>query len=158
MKKTILITVLALFSFSVFAQEELENQIQKTGFVIIYASQKYEAAKKTAEEAALKLGYELNFRGLEQHQHAGLTFTKKECETHGFEYPAFVPRGRGGGEQFVSVEYTNHYDGFATGYYIVVVADSYKGSPLLDEALAHTKKSYPTAYIKYADIYVGCIH
>ncbi len=135
------------------------DQTQKTGFIIISASKNYKASKKIAEEASKKLGYKLDLRGLQPNKEIGLSFSKEECEDAGFDFPIFVQRGRGGmGYKFVSVEYTDHYKGFSKGFYIVVVASFPKDSPKLKTSLKHVKKFYKQAYVKYADIYMGCIH
>ncbi len=159
MKKIVSVQLMLFICLQSFAQgESLENMTQPVGFVIVYASKTYKSAKKVALTAAKKLNYKLDFRGLEDTPKSGLSFSKAECESAGFDYPFCVPRGRGDHGKFVSVEYTDDYAGFSPGYYIVIVADFAKGNAELKSTLKQVKKEYPTAYIKYSNIYMGCLH
>ncbi len=160
MKKFAFFTVFCLlFVFVTKSQEQEYNDTQKKGFLIISASKNYKASKKLAEIASKKLGYKLNLRGLQSNDKIGLTFSKEVCENEGgIEFPSYVPRGRESENIFVSVEYTNAYKGFTKGLYIVVVACFPKDNPELKKTLAYVKKHYKNAYIKYADVYLGCIH
>ena len=137
-------------------QDEQEiSQTQKKGFVIVSAGKNYEAIKKQATTVAQKLGYKLNLRDLEYHKTEGLTFSKEICEKENMEFPAYIARGRWDDGEYVSIEYTSAFIGFTPGYYIMVVSSHDKGITKLKTALAHTKKYYKTAYIKYADVYMG---
>ncbi len=158
MKKVSVLLIIVLMASAVVKSQDLSDMMEKKGFVIISASKNYNAAKKTAEQASKKLSYKLDLRGLQYNAEIGLSFSKEECENAGFEFPTNVSRGRLDGAEFVSVEYTDMYKGFAKGLYIVVVAHYHKGDPKLKTALEHVKKYYKNAYIKYADVYMGCIH
>lgn len=155
--KKITTLLLILFAVSQLNAQEI-SQIQKKGFVIVSAGKNYEAIKKQAKTVANKLGYKLNLRDLEYHKAEGLTFSKEICEKENMEFPAYIARGRWDDGEYVSVEYTNGFEGFTPGYYIIVVSSHDKGITELTEALKHTKKSYKTAYIKYSDVYMGCMH
>ena len=157
MKKILFISIAILYALSPFAQEN-NAAIEKVGFLIVYAGKDYDMAKKVAEEAHEHLGYELNFRGHEYNSELGLSLPKRDCEEEGFEYPAYIQRGRGKDGNFVSVEYTDAYNNFTKGYYIVVVASYTKGSQKINETLKEVKVHYESAYVKYTDIYVGCMH
>ncbi|RLD69987.1 MAG: hypothetical protein DRJ10_20835, partial [Bacteroidetes bacterium] len=140
-------------------QDEQEiSQTQKKGFVIVSAGKNYEAIKKQAKSVAEKLGYKLNLRDLEYNKTEGLTFSKEICENENMEFPAYISSGRWDDGEYVSVEYTNAYDGFTPDYYILVVSSHDKGNSVLKAALTHVKKQYKTAYIKYADVYMGGMH
>ncbi len=156
--KKIAILTLILFSSIMMKSQDFSDMIQKTGFIIISASKNYDAAKKTAQQASKKLNYKLDFRELQANADIGLSFSKEVCEEAGFEFPANVQRGRSSDGKFVSVEYTDMYKGFSKGLYIVVVANYTKNDPKLKSTLNEVKKHFKHAYIKYADIYMGCIH
>ena len=154
------ISILLFIFFSVsqlFAQETDEATVKK-GYIIVSAGKNYEAIKKQAKTVADKLGYELNLRDLEYHKTEGLSFSQVVCQEENMEYPFYIARGRWDDGEYVSVEYTNAYEGFTPGYYIIMVSSHDKGAAELKTALQHVKKSYKTAYIKYADVYMGCIH
>ncbi len=154
---SLLIIILFLFNHKMFAQEESESIVKK-GYVIVAAGQNYEAIKKQAARVAEKTGYKLDLRDLEYSKNIGLTFSKEICEEQGMEYPAYIARGRWDDGEYISVEYTNGFEGFTPGYYIIVASSHDKGSAELQNALQHVKKYYKTAYIKYADVYMGCMH
>jgi len=155
--KNLAFFIIIFFSFSgIYAQETAD--VIKKGFIIIHASKDYNLAKRVAEEASKHLKYEINYRDLEYNKFLGLSLPKSVCDSNGFEYPAYIQRGRGNNGNFISVEYTNAYNNFTLGYYIVVVASYEKGNSKLKETLKFVKKHYESAYIKYTDIYMGCIH
>ena len=156
MKHLFLLTFL-LCIFSYIQAQETEP-MQTKGFVIVAAGKNYEAIKKQAQQVAQKTGYKLNLRDLEYNETEGLTFTRKVCEEQGFEYPAYIGRGPWDDGEYISVEYTNAYEGFTPGYYIIVASSHDKGVPELKTALNHVKKFYKTAYIKYTDVYMGGFH
>jgi hypothetical protein len=156
MKTYFLLIILILSIPKIFAQEESETVTK--GYVIVAAGKNYEAIKKQAEQVAQKTGYKLNLRDLEYNKTEGLTFSKEICEEQGMEYPAYIARGRWDDGEYISVEYTNAYESFTPGYYIIVASSHDKGNAELQNSLQHVKKHYKTAYIKYADVYMGCIH
>jgi len=140
------------------AQEGEFSQNQEVGFIIIHATKNYEVSKRVAQEASKHLGYKLDLAGLEYNEDIGLSISEEDCEQAGFEYPAYIQRGRLGDNKFISVEYTDIYPNFTPGYYIVVVANYIKGDEKINETLKFVKKHYTNAYIKYTDIYMGCLH
>ncbi len=156
MKKFTLLMLLLFALFQVQAQEIAETE--KKGFLIVAAGTNYEAMKTLAVKASENLNYKLDYRGLIKDETLGLSINEEECEQHGFEFPSYIARGRSDDGNYVSVEYTNAYEGFTPGYYILVVSSYAKGSNELAESLKFVKTHYKTAYVKYADIYVGCIH
>ncbi len=155
--KKISIFVLLLFVISLLNAQE-EAQTEKKGFLIIHASKNYELAKRVAEEANKHLGYKIDFRGHEYNKELGLSIPKAECEENGFEYPSYIQRGRSDDGNFISIEYTSNYEGFTPELYIVVVASYTKGKKEIKETQTFVKKHYETAYFKYIDVYVGCMH
>ncbi|PLW98943.1 MAG: hypothetical protein C0594_17740 [Marinilabiliales bacterium] len=135
-----------------------EDQSVTKGFIIINASKDYNIAKGVVEDANKQLGYEIDLRGLEYNAAVGLSFSKENCEKNGFEFPAYIQRGREKDGKFISIEYTSGYNNFTAGYYIVVVASYQKGKQEIQTALSEVKKHYEDAYVKYTDIYMGCLH
>ncbi len=156
MKKFITIIILLFAMIQVNAQEE--SQIEKKGFTIIYACKDYNLAKRVANEANKHLGYEINLRGLEYNKTEGLSLSEDECKKNNFEFPSYIQRGRAKDGNFISVEYTNAYNDFTPNYYIVVVASYTKGKDEIKSTLKFVKKHYEDAYVKYTDVYMGCIH
>lgn len=157
MKITLLTLIFASF-FMLNIQAQDDSQLQKKGFVIIAAGKNYESLKTMAQNASDKLGYKLNLRGLQANEQTGLSFEQTECENQGFEFPTYVPRGRFDDGLYVSIEHTDAYEGFTPDYYILVVASYEKGNVELKNSLEFVKQYYKTAYIKYADVYIGCMH
>jgi hypothetical protein len=141
---------LCLLAFSLFSKA----QTVKTGVCIILSTKQYNVAKKVATTAAAKLNLDLDLRGLTPNKKSGLTLSKAVCKQDDVEYPAYYSRGADG--EYISIEYSNAFDGFAKGYYIVVVATGENSitTPVLQKA----KKFYKSAYVKQTDIYVGCSH
>ena len=114
--------------------------------------------KKLAEIASKQLDYKLNLRELLPNKTTGLTVSEEVCKQHEIDYPTYDSRGRWDDGNYISIEYTNAYQGFTPGYYIIVVSSFGKENPELTLSLEKVKKHYKTAYIKYADIYMGCMH
>ncbi len=154
--KKLLFILLSLFlsTEGSIAQEATQTK----AFIIVAAGKNYQSMKKTANSVAKKLGYKINLRGLQQNSQIGLSFSKKDCEDNGFEFPAYIPRGRWDDGEYISIEYTDAYEGFSPGLYFIIVSSHDKDSKKINSVLAHVKKSYKNAYIKYADIYMGCLH
>ena len=155
--KKISILVIIFFAFSQINAQE-ESQTEKKGFLIVSAGKNYKAMKKLAEKVSTQLNYKLDLREHESNENIGLTLSKEDCEKQGFEFPSYIQRGRSDDGNFVSIEYTDAYEGFTPGYYILVVSSYTKGNAELKKSLNFVKKYHKTAYIKYADIYVGCMH
>jgi hypothetical protein len=133
-----------------------ERPYVKKTFLIILSSKNYTAAKKLAVEAANKLNIKLDLKGLKPNKESGLTFNAKECEGNGWDYPCYVSRGRYDDGEFVTIDYSDAFDGFAKGYYIVTTASGEASS--VKKALSKVKTFYKTAYVKQTEIYIGCMH
>ena len=156
MKATILTIFLLTISLLVKSQDISAN-VEK-GFIIIHASKDYNLATRVATEANKHLAYKIDLRDLEYNKFLGLSLPKDTCKKFGFEFPTYIQRGRNNDGNFISIEYTNAYNNFTQGYYIVVVASYEKGNNEINKTLKFVKNHYETAYIKYTDIYMGCIH
>ncbi len=129
-------------------------------FVILISTKSYDAALKRAQEASEKLGYPLDLRDLHPNELTGLSLPKEQCEEicggGMVEYPQYLPRIDWGESKYVSVEYSNAYEGFTKGYYIVIVASGEKGDPIIQEALEEARQYYEDAYAKTCSVYMGC--
>jgi hypothetical protein len=136
---------------SSFAQQG-DIPLQSKAFVIIESVKSYAVAKNTAKA----LGQQLDLRGLKPNKKSGLTFSDTVCENEG-GYPCYIARGRYDDGDYISIEWSNAFTGFAKGYYIVIVG-SYANTRHAKAALRKAKKFYRHAYIKKADVYVGCMH
>jgi hypothetical protein len=122
---------------------------------IILSTKNYAEAKKVAILAAKKAGLTTDFRGLVPNKKIGLT-TPKDDVAEGEIYPQYYSRGRFDNGEYLSIEYSNAFDGFAKGYYIVVAYSGDKKDAA--KTLKKVKPFYKTAYIKQAEVYIGCMH
>jgi len=157
MKKINLFLIILFFAFSQINAQEYSQTVDK-GFIIISAGKNYDAMKILAQKVAQKLNYELNLRELIPNETTGLTYPKNICNEEDMEYPWYSKRGFYDEGEYVSIEYTTDYDGFTPNLYIIVVSNHDKGSQELTDALTHVKKYYKSAYIKYSEFYMGCLH
>lgn len=141
-------------------QEYEASMTKEFSFVIILSSKSYDAALQRANEASEKLGYPMDLRGLHENKEIGLSLSRKVCEEEicggGLDYPIYLPRSDWGDSKYVSVEYSDGFEGFTKGYYIVVIASGEKGNPIVKEALSDAKKFYNDAYAKTCGVWMGC--
>jgi hypothetical protein len=154
----ILIFILAFAYYNSNAQTTTDENTPyiKKSFLIIMSSRNYAAAKTLAVKAASRLNLKFDLRGLKPNRESGLTYNAKECEGNGWDYPCYVSRGRNDDGEFVTIDYSNAFKGFAKGYYIVTTASG--DAAMVKKALAKVKKVYKTAYKKQTEIYIGCMH
>jgi len=116
-------------------------------------------ALATARQAAARLHASLNLEDYRPNSKTGLTMSNTDCVANGFTFPAYVARGRENETApFVSIEFSNGYNGFAKGYYLVVAGVGEPGSAKLRQTNALAKQWYPDAYFKKTQIWLGCIH
>ncbi|RZK98177.1 MAG: hypothetical protein EOO62_26885 [Hymenobacter sp.] len=128
--------------------------------VILQSTRDYAAALAGARQAAAKLARPLKLAGYQPNKELGLSASKAECTGGGYEFPCYVPRGQGGAEDsdYLSIEFSDGYTGFAKGYYIVVAALAPPNSEALRQTLARVQRAYPTAYAKRTSVWFGCMH
>jgi hypothetical protein len=154
MKQTYLILLLTIAVVACSIAQEAQPFVKKS-FVIIQSTKNYTIAKLTAEKAAKQLQQKLDLRELKPNKKTGLTFSDSVCEYEG-GYPCYIARGRFDDGDYISIEWSNAINGFAKGYY-VVIADA--GSKEETNAILKKAKTfYKTAYVKQADVYIGCMH
>lgn len=159
--KSIGLLVLTLTTFTSFAQMELidqESPYAERDFLILASTTDLNEAVAIARSAAQKTGLAYKDNGLKTDKSIGATFPADSCKSYGFEFPCYVARGRYDDGGYVSVEYSNAYDGFQKGYFIVVGANGYKDNEEFKQALKSMKKKYPKSYVKRTRVYLGCMH
>jgi hypothetical protein len=159
--KALLIGLLSFLAFSpMHSQEkslELSDFMVTKYFAIIRSTTDYQEALTCAKDAAKRLGWKLDLRGLSKCAETGLTFSKAVCEEGGGSYPSYMPRGRYDDGEYVSIEYSSEYTGFRNGYYIVMIASGHEAKAV-KRALAAAIKYFPDAYVRSSKVYMGCIH
>ena len=141
------------------AQTNYNTEVPKD-IVILQSTRDYPAALAGAKQAAARLGRPLKLAGYQPNKALGLSASKADCVGGGYDYPCYVPRGQGQAENsdYVSIEFSDGYTGFAKGYYIVVAALAPPNSPVLRQTLARVQRAYPTAYAKRTAVWFGCMH
>ena len=158
------ITVLSIFSSLIAAGPALAqsgyNVDVPKDIVILQSTRDYAAALAGARQAATKLGRPLKLAGNHPSKELGLSASKADCTGAGYDFPCYVPRGQGGAEDsdYLSIEFSDGYTGFAKGYYIVVAALAPPNSAALHQTLARVQHAYPTAYAKRTSVWFGCMH
>ena len=128
-------------------------QTQKTSFLIIKSTKNYNSALKKAQLASKELGWTLDLGGNFQDKEDGLT-NNEICgcgNDHGY-----IPRGRYDSGNYVSIEYSSAFEGFSKGYYVVMVSSGDREK--VESVLIKVKTYYKDAYIKDADVWIGCMH
>lgn len=132
--------------------------------IILGSTTDYKGALSLAKQASVKLNRKLDLRGLKPVAKTGLTMSEKACYGVGggddLGYPCYQARGDGNAanDDYLSVEYSNAYKGFAPGYYIVVAGITDVQSSPMKARLAEIRKAYPDAYAKRTFVWFGCMH
>ncbi|MGI4872494.1 MAG: hypothetical protein ACRYFX_15110 [Janthinobacterium lividum] len=142
------------------AGQEIWNKAVPADIVILRSTKSYPAALQTARQAAAKLHLKLDLGGNQPNAQSGLTLSKADCASDGYDYPSYLARGNGliDDAPLVSVEYSTAYEGFAKGYYIVVAAVGAPGSAAVQRTKTAAQAYYPDAYAKRTRVWRGCMH
>jgi len=138
----------------------------KKFFLLIQSTTDYKAALQTAQNAAKGLSIKLDLRGLipDKNPDIGLNLPADTClkyseqEEGVADSECYMARGRWDDGIYISIEYSNAFNGFSKGYYLVVVGSSDKKDPPLLAALERVKAKYSDAYIKSSKVYMCCMH
>lgn len=153
-----LILAIVLYSGSLRAQElteeeEWQQQFSKVRFLITHASKDYDSSLLFAQQISKDLKLDLELNGNYPDENSGLNCSDTcGCGvSHGY-----IARGRYDDGDYVSIEYSNAYTEFMKGYYIVVISSGDLENVQL--VLNSIKETHPTAYIKSASVYMGCMH
>lgn len=128
-------------------------------YVIVPSTKNYNEALIRAEDAAEKLGYGLDLRGLHKNKEVGLSFSEEICNAicgGGIEYTVYIPKSDWGNSKYVSIEYSNGFEGFTKDYFIVVIASGEKGDTDVKVSVEEARKFYSDPYAKTCGIYMDC--
>jgi len=164
--KRILLSLLPILPFIAFAQHDPACFVEKD-FLIIHSTKNYKSALTIAQKAAKTLNIKLNLRGLLPISDTTLglsepidTCLKYSEEYGGVDSTCYLARGRWDDGIYISIEFSNAYNSFARGYYIVMVGSASKKEKNVDLAptLKKIKVNYPEAYIKTSKVYLCCMH
>lgn len=165
---TLLLIGTVLLPKQTLAQEEgevIEDDIDRSwewaerNFVIVKSTADYEEAMNAAVDASANLDVRLDLRDLTPNADIGLTWSDSDCVNNGWEPPCYVARGRFDNGVYVSIEYSNAFEGFAEGYYIVIVASGADdANDILTATLRKARTFYADAYMKRTRVYMGCMH
>lgn len=140
------------------SDEYIKEATTQVEFVIVKSTSSYDEARRIAVEAAKGLRVPMKLRDLAPASKGGLSFPEAVCEKNGWDAPCYVARGRYDDGVYVSIEHTSGYPEFKPNLYIVVVASGRKGTVPIKKTARDAKKIFPDAYVRVAQVYIGCIH
>lgn len=152
MNKLLILLFTTFLSYSNANAQEYNPYVSK-GFLIILSTKSYEGALKAAKEASTKLDFDFQNRGLYKDEELGLT-SDEQCGCG--EWHGYIARGRYDDGNYVTIDYSDAYESFTDGYYIVIVASGKRSD--MRRTLKEVKEHYQDAYIKNSDVYIGCMH
>jgi hypothetical protein len=157
-----------LFFFSLNAQSLIPDECYaEKHFLIVSSTTDYKTALVIATQSSKALQLPLQLRGLKPKTNGkkGLTLPKDSCILYmgglysdGDEQDCYFARGRFDEGDYVSIEYSDAYESFAKGYFIVVLGNSYGKNETLKASLKKAKLKYKDAYIKRTKVYMCCMH
>lgn len=161
-RKIFLLMVCAslLIHHTALATAEDELAWVKHKVLILASSRDYQVALQTAKSAQQKLNIPLDLRKLspfDPQKSFELTFDKNVCLSQSLEYPCYMPRTQGE-TPYVSIESSNHYDGMAQNYFIVVAHVTLDDDTSIKTHLKSVQNHFKDAYIKTVKIYLGYLH
>lgn len=139
--------------------EYMASMTKNYSYVIVISTKSYDEALERAKDASDKLGYPLDLRDLHPNRETGLSVSKEVCAEicgGGVDYPQYLPRNEWGPSKYVSVEYSNGFEGYSPGYYMVIIASGEQGDPSVREALKEAQVFYKDAYAKTCGVWMGC--
>ena len=154
-----------MFLFPLFTIAQSNNDcIVKKDFLIIHSGKNYRTALAVAQKASKELNIKMDLRELSPVTDTalGLSLPYISCKSM---YEDIVPpdtccyiaRGRSDDGEYISIEYSSAYDGFARGYYIVIVSSGMKAENGMKKLLNRVKTKFKDAYIKSSWVYVCCL-
>jgi hypothetical protein len=153
--RIILVNILATLVIAIPKQSLAQNSdfTVKKHFLIALSSPDFQSAQTFAQKVAsdLNLPWDSSYHIPDD----SLGFISTDTCTCGINH-GYIPRGRYDDGQYVSVEWSTAYNTFSDGLYVVIVASGPRKE--LKSFLRKVKQTVPTAYIKEADVYIGCMH
>lgn len=154
--KTIIFIFLIIFGLQTFGQND--NQFADISFLIIASTKNIDEAFSIAKTASQKTGLKFRDNKLHADKSIGATFPADTCKVNGFEFPCYVARGRFDDGIYLSVEYSDGFNNFQKGLFIVIAASGDKNNADFKSAFKKVKQTYPKSYIKQTNVFLGCIH
>jgi len=149
--------LIALFGLgNLQAQSDNECYVTRE-FLIAGSLTDYASALQQAKKVANGTGMKLDLRGLRPVPKVGLSFDDSICVSDWNEAPCYVARGRYDNGAYVSIEYSDAYEGFRPGFYIVV-AHSGEAGKTPAAVLGNVRRIVPSAYVKRSKVYMCCMH
>ena len=148
-----MILALSFFSF-VFAEQEMTDEMfWSDKYILILKSTKdYNEAVNFATKASEKLGLEFDNEDRKYSEEKGIYFS--EVISEGISEGDYYQRRYSG--EYISLENSKDYKGFAAGY-IIVVAGIYNDKESASKTLKKIKEFHSDAYVKKAKMWMGCI-
>jgi hypothetical protein len=132
----------------------MEGEFWSERYIVILKSTKdYNEAVDFATEAAKKLNLEFENKYIKYSKEKGIFYAKSLPDV--MYRGSYYPRRHSG--EYISLENSSGYEGLASGY-IIVVAGVYNDKESADKALRRIKKFFNNAYVKKANMWMGCIH
>ncbi|MFY8022302.1 MAG: hypothetical protein ACOVP1_13945, partial [Bacteroidia bacterium] len=129
------------------------------------AYQDYQSALITAQKASKALNLQLDLRELSPVADTaiGLSFPYYTCKSIDEDMQApdttcYIARGNSNDGDYISIEYSSAYTGFARAYYIVVVSCRPKNDAPMKALLNKVKSKFKDAYIKRSIVYICCMN
>lgn len=126
----------------------------KRSFLILKSTKSFQEAKDFALKSANELSLNYAKQDAMIHSDNDLTFSPEACEEMAYAYPCYTTRGAYDDGIYISIEYSDHYEGFSKGYYIVIVASGEN----IEDYLPLAKKISKDAYITTSPVFTGCTH
>jgi hypothetical protein len=149
--------ICSIFFFLPILAEDAEPEPYVTKeYLILLSTKDYREALEFSNKASKQFKIKLDLRNLTSNEKLGLSFSEKECNDGGFDFPCYISRGRSDDGEYISIEYSDAFTGFNPKYYIVVAASG--SEKTLKPMLKKVKKEIKDAYIKKAKVYIGCMH
>ncbi len=156
--------LLLLFIFSIpfigIAQEIPDCYVNKE-FLIIQSSKDYKSALNTALKASKSLNIQLDLRELRpvSDTSIGLSFPYYTCKSINEDLippdtTCYIARGSNNDGDYISIEFSSAYSGFARGYFSSVK----KGNKNMRTLLTQVKAKFKDAYIKSSSVYICCFN
>jgi hypothetical protein len=136
--------------------QENDDPFMSRSFLILASVKNVKDAYKAAEKAAKSTGLPFKNKKIAADSSIGATFPKDTCDAAGYNHPCYWARGTYDNGDYISIEYSDSFYGFASGYFMVIASSGDLAD--VKKAKEKIRTLYPKAYIKTTKVYVGCMH
>lgn len=136
------------------SDSSVERETVEKPFLVLVTTPRYEDALALARRASARLKLPLDLRELSPVEH-GLTWSRRECDDNGWDYPCYVARGRYDDGAYVSIEHGSWFSGGAVDEYVVIAASGEEG---VRATLATARQHFPRTFVHEWTVYLGCMH